>query len=243
MRNLKSLGAACLGLGVVSTWAVAEAPSITMMISAGGQSTALSLTGNQTGITNVYNYFGSTAPDTGDWLAAWNFNASDAGTSDGFDRVFTAGNFLVTNLSTSSMVFDLVISMPIALTGPGLFGGSVSAGVTTQDAGSFASLGDTPIWTASSGGLTIASLLRGPISVDRTGAGSSIVGTDSFGQSSETGDSAGFGDDLTVRMQFTLSGGASASFTSVLVGQVPAPGAAALLGLGGLLVNGRRRRA
>jgi hypothetical protein len=43
-------------------------------------------------------------------------------------------------------------------------------------------------------------------------------------------------------MRFTLSAGASASFTSVLVGTVPAPGAAALLGLGGLLMNGRRRR-
>lgn len=243
MRNLKRLGASCLGLGVVSAWAVADGPSISMMLAANGQSTTMSLTGNATGIANVFNYHGSATADGGDWMAAWNFNGSNAGTSDGFERVFTAGNFVVTNTSAAAMVFEMVISMPIDLIGPGLFGGSVSAGLTTQGVGSLSSVGDAPIWTALSGGGTVANLLRGPISLARTTAGSSVMDTDSFGQSNTLGDSAGFGGDLTVRMQFTLSGGASASFTSVLVGQVPAPGAAALLGLGGLLANGRRRRA
>lgn len=242
MGHLQRFGASGLALGIVTSLAAADGPVISMAIVAGGHSTSMSLDGFATGTANVFNYHGSATSAETDWTAAWNFNASDAGTSDGFDRVYTAGNFVVTNTSASTQVFDLVLSMPVSLVGSGLFSGSVSAGVTTQGTGSFGSVGDASIWSASSGGATIASLLRGPLSADRTSAGSTILGTDAFGDPMPSGNAFGFAGDLTVRLQFTLSGGASASFTSVLVGAVPAPGAAALLGLGGLFVNGRRRR-
>lgn len=242
MAHLQRVGASFLALGMVTSVAVAEGPVISMALVADGHSTMMSLDGFATGSANVFNYHGIATSANADWFAAWNFNASDAGTSDGLDRVYTAGNFVVTNTSASTMVFDLVLSMPISLVGSGLFTGSVSAGLTTEGAGSFGTVGDAPIWTASSGGTTIATLLRGPISTERTTAGSSILGTDAFGDPVPSGDAFGITDDLSVRLQFTLSGGASASFTSVLVGTVPAPGAAALLGLGGLLMNSRRRR-
>ena len=146
------------------------------------------------------------------------------------------------NLSGSTVVFDLVLAMPIAFTGPGLYGGSVSASLTTQGSGSFLDAGGAPVWTATTGGQTIATMLNGPISVSRATAGSSSVGSDSFGQPIPGMPGPEFASDLSVRLRFTLTAGASASFTSVVVGQVPAPGAAILLGLAGLATPGRRRR-
>lgn len=241
MRYLKSLATTFVAIVGFSSTTWADGPVISMLVTANGNSTSLSLTGNPTTQSNVFNY-SSSFNSSGAWAAGWNFNASNAGSSNGLDRVFTAGNFVVSNNSSSSIVFDFVFSMPIALAGPGMYGGSVSAGLTTQGPGSFSSVGEAPIWTGSTGGLTIATMLNGPTSVVRTATGSSTIGTDAFGQPIPSLPGPAFGQDLTVRMQFVLSAGASASFTSVLVGQVPTPGATFLLGLGGLVSTGRRRR-
>lgn len=238
-RNIMT--AACLAFGAISTNVLADGPVISMLLSANGSATSLSLTGNATGTPNVFNYFGN-ASAPGTWLAGWNFNASNSSELGDLDRAFTSGNFIVTNTSSSSIVFDFVISMPISFTGPGVYGGSISAGLTTQGAGFFSDAGGAPIWSATTGGATIATMLDAPLTVTRTTTGSSTVGTGSFGQPVPSLPGPDFGTDLTVRLQFTLSAGASASFTSVMVGQVPAPGAAVLLGLGGFLASGRRRR-
>jgi hypothetical protein len=242
MNSLRSLAAACAAIGATVSTALAGGPAISLLMSANGQSAALSLTGNPTSTPDVFNYAGSAAAESGGWIAAWNFNAANAGTDEGLDHAFTAGNFVVVNTSNSTVAFDFVVSMPIAFTGPGLYGGSVSASLTTQGAGSFLDVGGAPVWTATTGGQAIATLLGGPVAVSRTTAGSSSVGSDSFGEPIPSMPGPNFAGDLTIRLQFTLTAGASASFTSVLVGQVPAPGAAVLLGLAGLVGPGRRRR-
>jgi hypothetical protein len=242
MINLKCVAAACAALGASASTALAGSPVVSLLLAANGESTAVTLTGNATGTPDVFNYAGSTAGGAGAWIAAWNFNAANGGTDEGLDRAFTAGNFVVMNTSSSTMSFDMVLTLPVSFAGPGLYGGSVSASLTTQGAGSFLGVGSDPVWTATAGGQVITTLLNGPVSVSRGSTGSSSVGSESFGEPIPSMPGPNLATDLSIRLRFTLTAGASASFTSVIVGEVPAPGAAVLLGLAGLAGPGRRRR-
>lgn len=215
-----------------------DGPSITLDVTANANNQSQNLSGSSTATPNVFNYQGNLLDGGGNWLLSWNFNASNTG-----PQVFTAGNYVIQNLSSEAITFEITVSLPTALAGtPWLYGGSVSGGLTTQGAGEISSLGSA-LWTASSGANVIGTLFDDPFSVARTEAGSSSLGFESFGDPIPSLPGPDLGSDLSITLKFVLSGNSSASFTSVFVALVPAPGAVALLGLGGLLGASRRRRA
>jgi hypothetical protein len=232
------LATAALAAATTMSASSAASPPVTLDVTADFSNQVLTLSGAVTASPNVFNYQGNLLDAGGDWLLSWNFNASNTG-----PQAFTAGNYVIQNLSSNDITFEIRVSLPTALAGtPWLYGGSVSGGLTTQGAGSISSVGSA-LWTASSGTNQIGTLFNDPFSVVRTEAGSSSLGFESFGNPIPSLPGPDLGSDLSITLKFILSGNSSASFTSVFVALVPAPGAVALLGLGGLLGASRRRRA
>ena len=74
---------------------------------------------------------------------------------------------------------------------------------------------------------------------------SATIGPEEFGGPIPSLPYGAVNQNIAIRLEFTLTAGDAASFTSLFVVEpIPAPGAAALLGLGGLVgLGGRRRRA
>ncbi len=231
--------AACAFAAVATMSAAADGPTVTFGISANGNAQSQDLAGVATATPDVFNYQGSTIDGSGNWSLGWNFNASN---NQGGNRAFTAGNYVIQNLSSEAIFFELTVSLPVALLGSTVYGGSVSGGLTTTGAG-FIEAFEGPLWTGSTGGSIIGTLFNSPFSVVRSEAGSSSLGFDSFGTPIPSLPGPDLGSDLRITFSFLLGANSSASFTSVFVAQVPAPGAAAVLGLAGLAGLGRRRRA
>jgi uncharacterized protein (TIGR03382 family) len=233
------IASAAFGLaGVVSMTAGADGPPVDLGVNGNNQA----LVGTATNLPEVFNYQGSLLDAGGDWLVNWNFNASN--NANGGTRAFTAGNFVIQNLSDSAIAFELTVSLATAISGtPWLYGGSVSGGLTTSGPGFITDNDGLPLWEGSTGNSVIATMFDAPFNVTRTDPGSSSLGSDSFGDPIPSLPGPDLGADLTITLRFILGANSSASFTSVFVAQVPAPGAMALLGLSGLVGLGRRRRA
>lgn len=238
LRGFIATAACALAAGATMT-ATADGPTVTLGITADGNNQSQNLIGSSTATPDVFNYQGSVVDGSGAWTLGWNFNASN---NQGGNKAFTAGNYVIQNLSDHAIQFDLTVSLPVALLGSTVYGGLVSGGLTTTAAGFISSL-QMPLWTGATGGSTISTLFNNPFDVTRTEAGSSSLGADSFGSPIPSLPGPDLGSDLRITFSFLLGANSSASFTSVFVAQVPAPGAAALLGLAGLAACGRRRRA
>ncbi|MBM4112423.1 MAG: hypothetical protein FJ253_03465 [Phycisphaerae bacterium] len=186
-----------------------------------------------------YNYVDSASE--GSFDATWNFLGSDSTVAF---YTLISGNFTFTNNSDSTQTYDvwvILTTTPNAL--PSKIGGSVAGGMTADsDGGTLATIDDeTPLWSAymdaafQAGLIYDASASAGPFD-------SASIGSDAFGQPIPDMDAGPLGSSIAVRLQFTLTAGDQASFTSVFVLEsVPAPGALALLGLAAVV--GRRRRA
>jgi hypothetical protein len=222
--------------------AAADGPAVVLDVTVNASSQSQNLNGTATNLPNVFNYQGSLLDGGGGWLLSWDFNASDS-TSDGGLKAFTAGNYVIQNLSAGTIAVELKITLPISMVGSALYGGSISGGLTTSGPG-FISDDGTSLWTARTGGSFIDALFDNPFNVARADPGSSSLGFESFGNPIPSAPGPDLGADLSVTLKFLLGANSSASFTSVLVAQIPAPGALALLSLGGLTAfGGRRRRA
>jgi uncharacterized protein (TIGR03382 family) len=231
--------AACALAAAATMSATADGPAVTLGITADGNAQNENLIGSSTATPDVFNYQGTVLDGAGAWTLGWNFNASN---NQGGTKAFTAGNYVIQNLSDHAIQFDLVVTLPVALVGSTVYGGSVSGGLTTTGAGFISSL-QSPLWTGSTGGFDIGTLFNAPFQVSRSEAGSSSLGADSFGSPIPSMPGPNLASDLRITFSFLLGANSSASFTSVFVAQIPAPGAAALLGLAGLAGLGRRRRA
>ncbi len=200
------------------------------------------LSGTATSNAGVYNYGGSFTDSLGEWQSAFDFNASSAA---GLGTSFISGNFVVTNLMSSSQDFEITLSLPVTANGMmmTMYGGSIAGSVLGDaDGGSFDTIGSDAVWTASSNGNYIAELLSAPISVSTGAFETMMVGSASFGEPIPNATGPNLASTLDITLRFTLGAGDSAAFTSVLVAEVvPAPGAIALLGAAGLVSRRRRR--
>jgi hypothetical protein len=232
--------AACLLASVATSMAAADGPTVTLDVTVDASSQSQGLSGTATNLPNVFNYQGSLLDAGGAWLLSWDFNASDS-TNNSVVKAFTAGNYVIQNLSANTIAVELTVTLPIALVGSALYGGSVSGGLTTSGPG-FISDNGSPLWSGKTGGNLIDSMFDNPFNVARADAGSSSLGFESFGNPIPSAPGPAIGGDISVTLKFLLGANSSASFTSVLVAAVPTPGALALLGLGGLTAFGRRRR-
>jgi hypothetical protein len=223
--------------------ASADGPTVTLGVTADGNPQSQGLSGTATNLPDVFNYSGNLLDGGGSWLLSWNFNASNS--ANGGTQAFTAGNYVIQNLSANAITFELTVSLPVALLGPTVYGGSVSGGLTTSGPGGIHNNGDTPAWMGMTDNTTIASLFNSPWggSIANPAGGSLDLGFESFGNPIPSLPGPDLGSDLKIKLSFVIDANSSASFTSVFVARIPAPGAMALLGAAGLAGIGRRRRA
>ncbi len=162
---------------------------------------------------------------------------------------FIVGNFVVTNNSLVAQTFTLSVSMPIV---PGLLdvsiGGSITGTVTDLN-GNGASLSSTPggsIYSALIDGSVVATLLDDHTTSFLDPFQSAVVGPDAFGEPIPSDPGPDTLVSMSIELEFTLSAGDAASFTSifVLIGTpIPAPAGLALLGVAGMFGSRRRRQA
>lgn len=165
---------------------------------------------------------------------------------------FIVGNLVVTNTSNSTQTFFLDVALPINMAmNSTLVGGSVTGTVTdlTGDGATVAAIsGQDSIYRALTdvdGGFNgnLAGALLTGASATAGQFQSKTIGPADFGAPIPNQPYGAVTTNIAIRLAFTLTAGDSASFTSLFV-VVPAPGALALVAVGGLVgVGGRRRRA
>lgn len=165
---------------------------------------------------------------------------------------FIVGNLVVTNTSNATQTFFLDVSLPINVAlATSTVGGSITGTVTdlNGDGATVSAVGGndaiyrafTDVSPDFSTGNLAGSLLVGSSAT----AGSFLsqtIGPDTFGGPIPSLPYGAVTTNIAIRLQFTLTAGDSASFTSLFV-VVPAPGALAIAGLGLFAGRGRRRSA
>ena len=247
-----------LGSGLRSTAAAAavalaapvfaEAPNMLLTVSTPSFGKSIPLAANSVSASGIGTYYGSAVGTNGIspiWNCNYNFSAAS-----GADFASQSGSFSITNTSGSTMAFLVMLALPTSASQQmtGLFSGNMAAALITNSStggvGSMAPVGTSPLWTATSGGSPVASMLSTWSAVTRSAPGASLIGSASFGGSQPSQPADVFGDSIVVTLHFELSNNATASFTSTLSGvgsPVPAPGALALLGTAGFVARRRRR--
>ncbi|HOB74670.1 MAG TPA: PEP-CTERM sorting domain-containing protein [Phycisphaerae bacterium] len=154
--------------------------------------------------------------------------------------------FSITNQSaTNTQTYSLTVSMPVtpALAPPNLMGGSVTGSLTDTGGGAMlTSNGATAVYTALINGVPVQTLLDSPYSVSAGAFQGVQIGPLDFGVPIPSAAAPNVSvDTIGIQLQFTLSPGDSASFTSVFVVEpVPEPTTMALLGLVSLAMCRRR---
>jgi len=222
----------------VSAFAIAGPPVVNVDVSVDASNTNFTPAGAGTATFGVYNFVGSGIG--AGHITTWNFNATN---STEASPVFVSGAFTFTNTSNATQVYDIWVTLDTTAAGTSsLVGGSVAGGLTADfDGGTLSSIGQTPLWSAYLGNTAVGNLLPGPLSVSAVAFDSASIGSDAFGMPIPWQVGPALGTSMKIRLQFNLTAGDQASFTSVFVLEVvPAPAGFALLGLVGL--TGRRRR-
>lgn len=200
-------------------------------------------------------YVGELAPNgvfdsTHQW---WHYNgfASDlnTGVNLNFDLNADAdplisGNLTVENPFLPVVNVKLVVTLPVAPTLPNgsLMQGSAAVGLTTEGGGSLSTLAGKPLWRGMIDGSAVgpsASLFFDPFALTNASTGSSGT-SGNFGAPFMVPGPAVL-SSIGIEINFSITQNDQGSFTSVFY-VIPAPGAIALLGFGGLIGTGRRRR-
>jgi len=226
----------------------ADAPAMTIMVSAGSLAKSNTVQPGTTSAGGVGTYIGSLSGTNGSssiWNCNYNFSAASSALS-----ATESGSVSLTNSSSASLAFALTISIPTQASGPmsGLFNGSVSAALITAagtgGVGSMGQVGFSPLWVATTGTTQVNALFSNWATATRSTPGVTFIGSQSFGGSQPSFPVADFGSPLAITFNFILSAGATASFSTAFAGvgtPVPAPGAIAVLAMAGLGARRRRR--
>jgi hypothetical protein len=178
--------------------------------------------------------------NTANWSLSWDLNLDP--------DPFLNGAFAVTNNTGSTQAYILTVILPIAPAIPGgtLVGGSIGGSVTDANFNGVATLtAGTALFDGIIDGTTVLSITPagGPWSAPFAGGTTSIPATN-VGLPGPTIPAIAAANNIAIRLQFSLTAGDTASFTSFFVVEpIPEPATALLfaLGLGGLTFAGRRR--
>jgi len=189
---------------------------------------------------NMFSYVGSQS--NSDWELNWDILADP--------DPFINSNISVTNNMASTQTFMLNVSLPIAPSLPdSVLGGSVQGGISADaDGGTLSSAGDS-IYRALIDGSVFgepAKLFDDPTSVTvgafQSGSLMANGNTfDEFGTPIPSAPGPAIANSIGIQLEFTLTPGDQASFTSTFVAEIPTPGTLAVFGAAGLVI-GRRRR-
>lgn len=222
--------------------ALADAPPMTLTVNAGMVAKQHLINPNSVSVSGVGSYIGSVTGDTGLWRVNYNFSAASA-----VQSATQAGTLAITNLTNGELVFGVTLSLPTAAAAElaGLYNGSLSGALITNGGGYLRSVDGLPMWVSTTDGTQIAPLFTNTVNLTRSSTGSTLLGSQSFGGSSPSLPAPDFGSHVAITLNFILSAGDTASFSSSLGGlgvPVPAPGAFALLASAGLITPRRRRR-
>jgi len=257
-RTLLIFGAiTAVGAFVASASAGVITNDPTLTVTAGGETFAWNLTGgpdveNEDG---SWNYGGQRTENAGggSWTLDYDINASrhDSGetTARAAQLAFVTNNLVMTNNTGATQTIVMTTMIPVA---PGilpssLMGGSASGTLTATGAGGSMSNvnGADSMYRAMIDGLFVggvADLHNFDSSVSVVGFGSESTGFEDFGTPIPSAPGPGVNSSIGITIQFDLTDGDSASWTSVFaVNQVPAPGAGAVFALAGVFGIRRRR--
>ncbi len=165
---------------------------------------------------------------------------------------FVIANTVVTNLTAATNIYSVLVTMPIggALAPSSATGGSVQGGITADGGGGTLSTAGpgTAYYTARIDGVDFHQLYpdpQPPIIVGSFGSGN--LASTSFGLPGLTFPGPQINATIGIRLDFTLTPGDQASFTSVFAAEafgIPEPSTLTLLGCGvvGLMAVGAGRR-
>lgn len=152
-----------------------------------------------------------------------------------FDPV-VSNPIAVTNLLGVAQDFTILVTLPIAPLSPAtVTGGSIAGEVTANGATTamLSSVPGLPIYQAMLDGSPFMSLLDDPQLVTTAGGTSATMGPASFGTPIPSMIGPAVTTSIGIELNFRLSAGDSAGFTSVFVAeQVPEPATCTLLGIG-----------
>lgn len=154
---------------------------------------------------------------------------------------FVTANIVVTNNMAVTQTFSLLMVLPIApaITPATLMDGSIIGTVTDNNGNdaTVAAVSGGSIYTAFIDGGAVQTLMDDPFSASAGGPFlSDNAGPESFADLAGPAANA----TIAIELEFTLSAGDSASFTSIFEVVIPGPAGVALFGLAGAF--GRRRR-
>lgn len=255
MRRTLSIFGAALAAGAFISAAnagvISENPVI--IVTAGGGEWEWNINGTPNNDEDdSYNYEGSRTENAGNgsWTLDWNINATtadDAG-SRGSQTAFLFNNVVLTNNTGMTQDITITTMIPVApaITPSSLMGGSASGTLTTNgDGGTMGHLnGADPMYRALIDALAVgglADLHNFDSSVSVVGFGSESTGFEDFGTPIPSAPGPAVLSSIGITLQFTLTPGDSASWTSNFVVNVPAPGAGAVFAFAGIAAIRRRR--
>ena len=170
-------------------------------------------------------------------------NTGDRGAGDGVASV--TSNFTLTNTAAITNTFTVTaivpITVPFAATGMrGSFSGSVLDNSASFNGATIATAANTPMYSALIDGVVVRTLRNDPFATSALGGQTASIPTTNFGVPAFQPGPAAV-STIAITNVFTLTADDSATNSSSFIITVPAPGAAALTGLAGL-VGLRRRR-
>jgi hypothetical protein len=252
-RTLSSIGAAlAAGAFVASANAGVIGSSPVIIVTAGGGEWEWNINGspNEDGSAN---YEGSRTEAAGDgtWTLDWNINATDSnvGTARASQTAFLFNNVVLTNNTGMLQTVTITTMIPIvpAILPSTVMGGSASGTLTTNgDGGSMTNVGGaSPMYRALIDALAVggvADLHNFDSGISVVGFGSNSTGFEDFGTPIPSAPGPAVLGSIGITLQFDLTPGDSASWTSnFVVNVVPTPGAGAILGMAGIFAIRRRR--